>query len=70
MTDYAERYGRERLRINMSEQYEVNYWAHRLGVTVLELMDAVSAVGNCAENVKEHLHPSTTQAGQAALQNP
>ncbi|WCT72615.1 DUF3606 domain-containing protein [Sphingomonas naphthae] len=42
-------------RIAMGEDYEVEYWTHKFGVTREELQAAVSAVGNSAAAVEAHL---------------
>ena len=41
--------------INTSENYEVEYWAKKFGVTAEQLKTAVKAAGNSAEAVKKHL---------------
>ena len=41
----------DRSRINMSEDYEVNYWTERLGTTREELQKVVDRVGNSANAV-------------------
>jgi hypothetical protein len=41
--------------INTSENYEVEYWSNKFGVTPEQLKAAVKAVGNSAEAVKTHL---------------
>jgi hypothetical protein len=45
----------DRDRIAMSEEHEVRYWTKTLGVSKEELQSAVSAVGNSAHKVREHL---------------
>ncbi|HDS1106787.1 TPA: DUF3606 domain-containing protein [Stenotrophomonas maltophilia] len=45
----------DRDRINLSEDYEVQYWTKELGVSEQELRDAVKAVGNTSKAVREHL---------------
>lgn len=47
--------GQDRNRINLNQDYEVRDWAKSLGVTEDELRKAVAAVGNQADNVREHL---------------
>ena len=46
----------DRDRINLNEDYEVQYWTKELGVTVDQLRDAVKAVGPAAEAVRRHLN--------------
>lgn len=45
----------DRDRINLSEDYEVQYWTKELGVSEKELRDIVQAVGNKSKAVREHL---------------
>lgn len=42
-------------RIAMGEDYEVDYWTGKFGVSRDELQQAVNAVGNSAEAVERHL---------------
>ena len=44
--------------INISENYEVEYWSKKFGVTAEQLKAAVKAVGNSAEAVKTRLNKS------------
>jgi len=45
----------DRDRINLNEDYEVQYWVQTLGITRDELKAAVEAVGPTANAVREHL---------------
>ena len=45
----------DRDRINVNEDYELQYWSTELGVTADELRAAVQAVGPTAEAVRRHL---------------
>ncbi|RZA12915.1 MAG: DUF3606 domain-containing protein [Lysobacteraceae bacterium] len=45
----------DRDRINLREDYEVQYWTKALGVTRDELRKAVEAVGSTADAVRRHL---------------
>ncbi|KPN16791.1 hypothetical protein AO715_01440 [Xanthomonas sp. Mitacek01] len=45
----------DRDRINLSEDYEVQYWTQALGVSEDELREAVKAVGSTSEAVRNHL---------------
>ncbi|WP_293716864.1 DUF3606 domain-containing protein [Stenotrophomonas sp. UBA7606] len=45
----------DRDRINLSEDYEVQYWTKELGVSEQELRDAVTAVGDTSRAVRERL---------------
>jgi hypothetical protein len=47
--------GQDRQRINVHEDYEVRDWAKSLGTTPERLKEAVQAVGDRAENVREFL---------------
>ena len=42
-------------RIAMGEDYEVEYWTKKFGVTRERLQAAVNAVGNSADAVKRYL---------------
>ena len=45
----------DRDRISLSEDYEVRNWTKSLGVSEDELREAVDAVGNSADKVREYL---------------
>jgi hypothetical protein len=47
--------GSDRDRINIHEQYELRDWAKSLGTTPERIKEAVQAVGDRAENVREYL---------------
>jgi len=42
-------------RIAMEENYEVVYWTDKFGVSGEKLQEAMSAVGNSASAVEQHL---------------
>lgn len=42
-------------RINVHEDYELEYWSKKLGVTKQQIKDAVTKVGVMVVNVKNHL---------------
>jgi len=42
--------------INTSEDYEVEYWSKKFGVSAEELKEAVKAVGNSVEAVRKKLN--------------
>lgn len=42
-------------RINVHQDYELNWWTHELGVSKQTLINAVNAVGTSAAAVKKHL---------------
>jgi hypothetical protein len=46
---------RDRTRISMTEDYEVNYWTTALGCTREQLQHAINQVGNGAETVRDFL---------------
>ncbi|HEV7122610.1 MAG TPA: DUF3606 domain-containing protein [Rhodanobacter sp.] len=45
----------DRDRINVNEDYEVQYWTKTLGVTAEELRAAVKAAGPTSAAVRRHL---------------
>lgn len=47
--------GQDRTRISLSEDYEVQDWSKKFGVTPQELRAAVAAVGDQAAAVEAHL---------------
>ncbi|GAB3644849.1 DUF3606 domain-containing protein [Ramlibacter alkalitolerans] len=47
--------GQDRQRINVHQDYELRDWSKSLGVTPEKLKEAVQAVGDRAENVREYL---------------
>jgi hypothetical protein len=49
-TDY-----RDRDRINVHEEYELRYWAKKLGVTPEKLTETVERVGVMVTNVRQAL---------------
>ncbi|MDR6539732.1 DUF3606 domain-containing protein [Variovorax soli] len=55
MPDDTSKTGRDRKFISIGEDYEVRDWAHSLGCTPEQLREAVKAVGNSADKVREHL---------------
>jgi len=46
----------DRDRINIHENYEVEYWTKALGVSAEELKKAVAAAGTSADAVRKHLN--------------
>lgn len=56
MSDDKKNTGRpDRDRINVNEDYELQYWTTALGVFTEELRAAVAAVGPTAVAVRKHL---------------
>lgn len=47
--------GQDRQRINVNQDYELRDWAKSLGVTPEQVKEAVKAVGDQADKVREHL---------------
>jgi len=43
-------------RINVNEDYELNYWAKKWGVTTSEIRQAVDKVGTSVRNVQIYLN--------------
>ncbi|WP_313436908.1 DUF3606 domain-containing protein [Novosphingobium sp.] len=48
----------DRTRIAMGEDYEVDYWTDKFGVSREALQRAVDTVGNSADAVERHLKSS------------
>jgi len=55
MTDNTKQTGLDRKLISLEEDYEVRDWTKSLGCTEAKLREAVKAVGNSAEKVREYL---------------
>lgn len=53
--DKNARGSQDRSKVAMGEEYEVQYWTGRIGVSREELQEAVDAVGNGADAVQRHL---------------
>jgi hypothetical protein len=53
--DKAQRGSPDRSRINLSEDYEVQYWTKELAVSKEQLEKAVHAAGSSVEAVRSHL---------------
>jgi hypothetical protein len=45
----------DRDRINVNEDYEVQYWTKALDITAAQLKEAVKAVGPTSAAVRKHL---------------
>lgn len=45
----------DRDRISLSEEYEIRDWTRSLGVSEDELREAVDAVGNSVDKVRDYL---------------
>jgi hypothetical protein len=46
----------DRDRINVNEDYEVQYWSEKFGVNRDRLKEAVKAVGTSVKDVQEYLN--------------
>ena len=53
--DTKNRHGQDRERINVNQDYELRDWAKSLGTTPERVKEAVQAVGDRAEKVREYL---------------
>lgn len=53
--DKSQSQGQDRQRINVNQDYELRDWAQSLGTTPERLKEAVQAVGDRAEKVREYL---------------
>lgn len=45
----------DRDRININENYEVEYWTKTLGISAEELKKAVQSAGTSSDAVRQHL---------------
>jgi hypothetical protein len=50
--------GQDRQRINVNQDYELQDWSKKFGVTKERLKEAVQAVGDNAEKVEKYLKGS------------
>ncbi|RYX89244.1 MAG: DUF3606 domain-containing protein [Comamonadaceae bacterium] len=55
MSDDKSKTGADRQRVSTSEDYELRDWAKSLNTTPEKIKEAVSAVGNSAEKVREYI---------------
>lgn len=53
--DLQNRGGQDRTRINLSQEYEVTYWAQRFRVSKEQLIAVVKTVGPQVEKVEQYL---------------
>jgi hypothetical protein len=53
--DRSRRGSHDRSRINMSEDYEVEYWAKSLGISKDRLAEIVKKVGDSVQAVRREL---------------
>jgi hypothetical protein len=55
MADDPKKTGLDRKLISLNEPHEVRSWTESLGCSETQLRDAVKAVGNSAEEVRQYL---------------
>lgn len=55
MDDKNKRSGSDRERIDVNEDYELQDWSDKFGVSLDDLKKAVQAVGTYAKDVEEYL---------------
>jgi hypothetical protein len=60
--DKSKRRPQDSKRINLSEEYEVDYWCERFGCTEAELRYAAQKVGPLVDDVKDELKVGGKQA--------
>lgn len=53
--DKSKRGAADRTRINVHEDYELQYWTKELGVSEEKLKEAIKKVGVMADDVRKHL---------------
>lgn len=61
--DKTNRGPQDRSRISLSEDYEVQYWTDKLGVSKAQLEEAVREVGSSAKAVEDRLRKLTLAKG-------
>ena len=59
--DKSRAHGQDRERINIHQDYELRDWARSLDTTPERLKEAVQAVGDRAEKVREYLKSDKPQ---------
>lgn len=47
--------------ISLKEDWEVKYWSTSLGISVLDLVEAVKKAGHSVKAVKKYLHEKNEQ---------
>ncbi|TMH36589.1 MAG: DUF3606 domain-containing protein [Betaproteobacteria bacterium] len=57
--------GSDRQRINIEQDYEVQEWSQSLGVSSEQLKEAVQAVGDRADKVRDYLKKREGQSSGA-----
>ncbi len=62
--------GTDRRRIDVNQDYELNDWAKKFGVTKDQLKEAVQAAGTDAAKVEQHLKQSSGSRGERSSDKP
>ncbi len=55
MSDDLTKKPKDATRVNVNEDWELDYWSKKFGVTEEQLKNAVRAVGDSAEAVQRYL---------------
>jgi hypothetical protein len=63
--DLKQRGGRDRARIDVSQEHELRDWSEKFGVTKERLEEAVRAVGDDAQRVEQHLRGTSERKGSS-----
>ncbi len=61
--DKSKSHGQDRDRINVHQDYELRDWAKSLDTTPERVKEAVQAVGDRADKVREYLEQGRSQVG-------
>jgi hypothetical protein len=56
--DLTDRGAADRRRINLQEEWELNYWTKELNSTESEIREAIDEVGDQADSVRKYLSDS------------
>jgi hypothetical protein len=67
--DPSIRSGQDRERIDVGQEHELRHWSEALGVTKERLKEAVRAVGDRVDRVREHLR-GRAGGGRSASERP
>lgn len=54
--DLSKRRPQDASKINLSEQWEIDYWCRKFGCTEARLRAAIKAVGNSSAAVEKYLN--------------
>lgn len=61
--DMSKSHGQDRDRINVHQDYELRDWARSLNTTPERVKEAVQAVGDRADKVREYLERGDSKVG-------